>query len=41
MVVEQAAELTVPFGEPTDHGEQASVEVTPSTAGGRCGAYRR
>ena len=43
MVVEQAAEVTVPFGEPTDYGEQSSVEVTPATTRGRgrCGAYRR
>jgi len=38
MVVEEAAELTVPFGEPTDHGEQSSVEVTPATTRGRRGS---
>jgi hypothetical protein len=31
MVVEEAADPPVPFGEPTDHGEQPSVDVTPAT----------
>ena len=30
VVVEETAEVTVPFGEPTDHGQQPSVEVTPA-----------
>jgi hypothetical protein len=43
VIVEEAAKVTVPFGEPTDYGEQSSVEVTPATTRprGRCGAYRR
>ena len=31
VVVEEAAEVTVSFGEPTEHGQQPSVEVTPAT----------
>ena len=30
MVVEETAELTVPFGQPTHHRQQPSVEVTPA-----------
>ena len=30
VVVEETAELSVPFGQPTHHGQQPSVEVTPA-----------
>ena len=43
MVVEETAQVTVPFGQPTDDRQQPSVEVTPAptTSRGRDGAYRR
>jgi hypothetical protein len=31
MVVEETAERPVPFGEPTDHGQEPSIDVTPAT----------
>jgi hypothetical protein len=34
VVVEQAAEPTVAFGEPAEDGEQSGVEVPPATAAG-------
>ena len=35
MVFEQTAELTVPFGDPTDHGQQPIIEIPPATTSRR------
>jgi hypothetical protein len=30
MVIEETANRPVPFGEPTDHGQEPSIDVTPA-----------
>jgi hypothetical protein len=31
MVFEQTTQLTVSFGDPTEHGQQSMIEVPPAT----------
>ena len=31
MVIEETADRPVPFGEPTDRGQEPSIDVTPAT----------